>query len=45
MPNKFEKKLQLKTGKSPEKINEAVILIKKSLNPSAQVINEDLIKW
>lgn len=40
----FEKKLQLKTGKSPEKIKEAVILIKKSINPSAQVITDDLIK-
>lgn len=39
----FEKKLQLKTGKSPEKIKEALVLIKKSLNPSAHVINEDLI--
>lgn len=44
LDEEFEKKLQLKTGKSPEKINEAVVLIKKSLNPSAQVINEDLIK-
>ena len=43
LDEEFEKKLQLKTGKSPEKIKEAVILIKKSLNPSAQVINEDLI--
>ena len=44
LDEEFEKKLQLKTGKSPEKINEVVVLIKKSLNPSAQVINEDLIK-
>lgn len=44
LDEEFEKKLQLKTGKSPEKISEAVVLIKKSLNPSAQVINEDLIK-
>ena len=43
LDEEFEKKLQLKTGKSPEKIKEAVILIKKSLNPSAHVINEDLI--
>lgn len=43
LDEEFEKKLQLKTGKSPEKISEAVILIKKSLNPSAQVINDDLI--
>lgn len=44
LDEEFEKKLQLKTGKSPEKIKEAVILIKKSLNPSSQVINDDLIK-
>lgn len=44
LDEEFEKKLQLKTGKSSEKINEAVNLIKKSLNPSSQVINEDLIK-
>lgn len=44
LDEEFEKKLQLKTGKSLEKINEAVVLIKKSLNPSSQVINEDLIK-
>ena len=44
LDEEFEKKLHLKTGKSPEKIKEAVVLIKKSLNPSANVINEDLIK-
>lgn len=44
LDEEFEKKLHLKTGKSPEKIKEAVVLIKKSLNPSAHVINEDLIK-
>ena len=43
LDEEFEKKLHLKTGKSPEIIKEAVILIKKSLNPSSQVINEDLM--
>jgi hypothetical protein len=31
LDEEFEKKLHLKTGKSPEKIKEAVVLIKKSL--------------
>ena len=43
LDEEFEKKLHLKTGKSPEMIKEAVVLIKKSLNPSSQVINEDLM--
>ena len=43
LDEEFEKKLQLKTGKSPEIIKKAVILIKKSLNPSSQVIKDDLI--
>lgn len=43
LDEEFEKKLHLKTGKSPEIIKEAVILIKKSLNPSSQVINDDLM--
>jgi hypothetical protein len=43
LDEEFEKKLHLKTGKSPEIIKEAVVLIKKSLNPSSQVINEDLM--
>ena len=43
LDEEFEKKLHLKTGKSPEIIKEAVVLMKKSLNPSSQVINEDLM--
>lgn len=44
LDEEFEKKLHLKTGKSLEKIKEAVLLIKKAQNPYAQVINEDLVK-
>lgn len=44
LDEEFEKKLQLKTGHSPEKIKEAVVLIKKAQDPYAQVINDDLIK-
>ena len=40
----FCKKLQLKTGKPVEKIDEAVSLIKKAQDPYAAVIKEDLIR-
>ena len=40
----FAKKLQLKTGTSIEKVNEAIELIKKSLDPYASVMKEDLVK-
>ncbi|TXF76312.1 DUF4350 domain-containing protein [Chryseobacterium sp.] len=40
----FEKLLHLKTGKSPENIREAVVLIKKGQDPYASVMKEDLIK-
>jgi hypothetical protein len=40
----FAKKLQLKTGKSMEMINEAIILIKKAQDPYASVMKEDLAR-
>lgn len=40
----FAKKLQLKTGKSPEKIEEAIALIKKANDPYEMVMKEDLIR-
>lgn len=40
----FSHKLHLKTGKSLEEINEAVILIKKGQDPYASVMKEDLIR-
>lgn len=40
----FAKKLQLKTGKSMEMINEAINLIKKAQDPYASVIREDLAR-
>lgn len=40
----FAKKLQLKTGKNIEVINEAVGLISKAQNPYASVMKEDLAK-
>ena len=40
----FAKKLQLKTGKPMEMINEAINLIKKAQDPYARVIREDLAK-
>lgn len=40
----FAKKLHLKTGKSQEKINEAIVLIKKGMDPYSAVMQEDLIK-
>lgn len=44
LDEKFARKLQLKTAKSPEKINEAIELIKKAQNPYASVMKEDLIR-
>ena len=40
----FEKKLQLKTGKPKELIAEAVDLIKKSQDPYASLMREDLVR-
>lgn len=40
----FERKLQLKTGKSPEKIKEAIQLIQKDSDPYAHVIRDDLFR-
>lgn len=40
----FAKKLQLKTGKPIEMINEAIVLIKNAQNPYAIVIKEDLVR-
>lgn len=44
LDEEFAKKLQLKTGKSIETINEAVVLIKKAQNPYASVMKEDLVR-
>jgi len=43
LDEEFAKKLQLKTGKNIEKINEAIQLIKKGTDPYANVMREDLI--
>ncbi|KFF75215.1 hypothetical protein HX13_08440 [Chryseobacterium sp. P1-3] len=40
----FAKKLQMKTGKPIEKINEAISLIKRAQDPYASVMKEDLEK-
>ena len=40
----FSHKLHLKTGKSLQDINEAVILIKKGQDPYASVMKEDLMR-
>ena len=40
----FAKKLQLKTGTTIEKINEAINLIKKAQDPYAAVMKEDLMR-
>ncbi|RNA60628.1 hypothetical protein D1631_01120 [Chryseobacterium nematophagum] len=40
----FAKKLHLKTGKTMEMINEAVVLIKKAQDPYASVMKEDLAR-
>lgn len=44
LDDEFAKKLQLKTGKPMEMINEAVAFIKKALDPYAHVMKEDLPK-
>jgi hypothetical protein len=44
LDEEFAKKLQLKTGKPIEMINEAINLIKKAQDPYAQVMKEDLAK-
>lgn len=44
LDDKFIKMLHLKTGKSIEKIEEAVVFIKKAQDPYAFVTKEDLIK-
>lgn len=42
LDDNFIKKLQIKTGKSPEMIEEAVLLIKKATDVYSQVIKQDL---
>jgi hypothetical protein len=44
LDEEFAKKLQLKTGKNMETINEAVVLIKKAQDPYASVMKEDLAR-
>lgn len=44
LDEEFAKRLQLKTGKSAEMINEAIELIKKAQNPYASVMKEDLAR-
>lgn len=44
LDEEFAKKLQLKTGKPSEMINEAVSFIKKASDPYAAVMKEDLAK-
>ncbi|MGG7439243.1 DUF4350 domain-containing protein [Chryseobacterium arthrosphaerae] len=44
LDDEFAKKLQLKTGKPMEMINEAIHLIKKAQDPYAGVMKEDLIR-
>ncbi|SHM09327.1 DUF4350 domain-containing protein [Chryseobacterium polytrichastri] len=44
LDEEFAKKLQLKTGKTIEMINEAINLIKKAQDPYAHVIKEDLAR-
>ncbi|KMQ68103.1 hypothetical protein ACM39_09615 [Chryseobacterium sp. FH2] len=44
LDEEFAKKLQLKTGKSVETINEAIDLIKKGQDPYASVMKEDLAR-
>lgn len=44
LDDEFAKKLQLKTGKNIEIINESVSLIKKAQDPYASVMKEDLIR-
>ena len=44
LDEEFAKKLQLKTGKNSEMVNEAIILIKKAQDPYASVMKEDLAR-
>ncbi|ANF50180.1 hypothetical protein A0O34_06490 [Chryseobacterium glaciei] len=44
LDDEFAKKLQLKTGKTIEMINEAINLIKKAQDPYAHVMKEDLAR-
>lgn len=44
LDEEFAKKLQLKTGKTIEMINEAIGLIKKAQDPYASVMKEDLMR-
>lgn len=44
LDEEFAKKLQLKTGKTIEMINEAINLIKKAQDPYAHVMKEDLAR-
>jgi len=44
LDEEFAKKLQLKTGKNSDMVNEAIILIKKAQDPYASVMKEDLAR-
>lgn len=44
LDEEFAKKLQLKTGKTMEMINEAITLVKKAQDPYASVMKEDLTR-
>lgn len=44
LDEEFAKKLQLKTGKSVEVVNEAIVLIRKAQDPYASVMKEDLAR-
>ncbi len=44
LDEEFAKRLQLKTGKSAEMVNEAIVLIKKAQDPYASVMKEDLAR-
>ncbi|MBK1894257.1 hypothetical protein [Chryseobacterium paridis] len=44
LDDEFAKKLQLKTGKTIEIINEAIVLIRKAQDPYASVMKEDLTR-
>ncbi|MDQ8142090.1 DUF4350 domain-containing protein [Chryseobacterium sp. CFS15] len=44
LDEEFAKRLQLKTGKPAEIVNEAIVLIKKAQDPYASVMKEDLAR-
>ncbi|MBW3520939.1 DUF4350 domain-containing protein [Chryseobacterium sp. NKUCC03_KSP] len=44
LDGEFAKKLQLKTGKPAEMVNEAIVLIRKAQDPYASVMKEDLAR-